>query len=73
MLIPRHKAHTRSARTLLVSAVEELTNQPDAELLDAELIAGFLREALDHLGEVTGHIAPDAIIGRIFASFCVGK
>ncbi len=73
MLIPRHKAHTRSARTFLVSAVEELTNQPDAELLDAELIAGFLREALDHLGEVTGHIAPDAIIGRIFASFCVGK
>jgi len=55
------------------AALATLTGQPDAQLLDAELIAGSLRGALDHLGSITGHIPPDEIIGRIFASFCVGK
>ncbi len=40
---------------------------------DAELVAQSLRSALDALGELVGHITPDDVIGRIFATFCVGK
>lgn len=40
---------------------------------DAELIADRLRTALDELGAVTGRVDPDAVLGRVFASFCVGK
>ena len=40
---------------------------------DVELVAGELRDALDALGQIAGRIDPDQIIGRVFASFCVGK
>jgi tRNA modification GTPase len=72
-LIPRHRAHAKAATDHLGMALETLTDQPETDLLDAELIAGSLRGALDHLGSITGQIPPDEIIGRIFASFCIGK
>lgn len=40
---------------------------------DAELIADRLRAALDELGAVTGRVDPDAVLGLVFSSFCVGK
>jgi tRNA modification GTPase len=39
----------------------------------AELIALELREALDALGRVLGQVTPDDVLGRVFASFCIGK
>ncbi|HYD01593.1 MAG TPA: GTPase [Phycisphaerales bacterium] len=39
----------------------------------AELTAHHLRAALDAFGEVSGAVPPDEVIGRIFASFCIGK
>lgn len=72
-LIPRHREHAARARDFMKAAHNALQDQPVDELLDAEVIAGLLRSALDHLGEITGQITPDAIIGRIFASFCIGK
>ncbi len=39
----------------------------------AEVVAAHLRTALDALGELTGRIGPDAVIGRIFSTFCIGK
>jgi len=45
-----------------------------AHALDGpELVAGSLRAALDALGELTGAVHPDEVIGRLFSSFCVGK
>jgi tRNA modification GTPase len=38
-----------------------------------ELAAAWLRTALDRLGEVSGAIPPDDVLGRIFARFCIGK
>ena len=32
-----------------------------------------LEDALDSLGEVTGQVTPDDVLGSIFANFCVGK
>lgn len=72
-LIPRHRHHASAARAHLAAAIEELRSQPPDDLEHAELIAGALRGALDELGEITGRIPPDAIIGRIFAAFCIGK
>jgi len=41
--------------------------------LPIDLIAVDLRSALDHIGEITGHIASEDILDRIFQEFCIGK
>jgi tRNA modification GTPase len=39
----------------------------------AELVAEDLRLAHRALGEITGEVTSDDLLGRIFASFCIGK
>ncbi len=39
----------------------------------AELLAEDLRQCQDRLGEITGAVTSDQLLGRIFASFCIGK
>jgi tRNA modification GTPase len=39
----------------------------------AELVAVELRTALANLGQISGQIVTEDILGRIFARFCVGK
>lgn len=41
--------------------------------MEHELIAIDLRDALDALGEITGRVDTEEILGRIFSEFCVGK
>lgn len=38
-----------------------------------ELLAEDLRLAADALGEITGTMTPDDLLGKIFSSFCIGK
>jgi tRNA modification GTPase len=38
-----------------------------------DLIAVDLRAALDHIGEITGHVNTEDILDRIFRDFCIGK
>lgn len=38
-----------------------------------ELFAEELRLAHDALGEITGAVCPDDLLGHIFATFCIGK
>jgi tRNA modification GTPase len=38
-----------------------------------ELFAEELRLAQDELGEITGKLLPDDLLGKIFSSFCIGK
>jgi tRNA modification GTPase len=38
-----------------------------------ELLAEELRLAQKALGEITGEVTPDDLLGEIFASFCIGK
>jgi tRNA modification GTPase len=39
----------------------------------AELVAEELRLAQVALGEITGEFTSEDLLGRIFASFCIGK
>lgn len=39
----------------------------------AELVAEELRLAQQALGEITGAVSSDDLLGKIFASFCIGK
>jgi tRNA modification GTPase len=38
-----------------------------------ELVAEELTEAQRALGEITGEVSSDDLLGRIFGSFCIGK
>ena len=38
-----------------------------------DLISQDLREAIYHLGTITGEITTDEILGTIFSRFCIGK
>jgi tRNA modification GTPase len=41
--------------------------------ITTDLIAQDIREILHYLGEITGEITNDEILGNIFANFCIGK
>ena len=71
-LLPRHRRALSETRGHLDEARAAV--RPDAATLgEPELVAGCLRLALDAIGDVTGAISPDEVIGRVFATFCVGK
>jgi tRNA modification GTPase len=38
-----------------------------------ELVAEELRQAHQALGEITGEVSNDALLGAVFATFCIGK
>ena len=41
--------------------------------ISLELFAEELRLAQDHLGQITGKLLPDDLLGKIFSQFCIGK
>lgn len=70
--LPRHRRAMSQARAQLNEALVLI--DPDARSLDEpELIAGSLRSGLDALGELTGPIGTEDLLGRVFSAFCVGK
>lgn len=71
-VLPRHADALRRTLAGLEAALGAVDSQART-LTRPELVAGHLRLALDALGEIAGRVEPDAIIGRIFASFCIGK
>ncbi|MFO7574389.1 MAG: tRNA uridine-5-carboxymethylaminomethyl(34) synthesis GTPase MnmE, partial [Bacteroidales bacterium] len=44
-----------------------------AEDISTDLIAIDARQAIHYLGEITGEISTDEILGNIFRNFCIGK
>jgi tRNA modification GTPase len=44
-----------------------------AENIPTDLIATDIRSALHHLGEITGEVTTEDILGNIFGKFCIGK
>lgn len=59
----------------LLKALEEI--QKVKEGMDigisGDLLAIDIRQALFHLGEITGKVTTDELLGNIFLNFCIGK
>ena len=73
-LQPRHAEALGHATEQLDLARGMLIDQRSASTLsDMELLSEPIRAALDHLGGLGGQVSPDEVIGRVFATFCVGK
>lgn len=73
-LQPRHESTLRAALDQVGQARRQLSSQLTKHAIDdVELIAGHLREALDDLAALGGQLTPDDVIGKVFATFCVGK
>lgn len=61
-------------RQLLQKAKEGLIRSSENSLaISPELVGEDLRIAADALGQMTGHIDVEDILGDIFSSFCIGK
>jgi tRNA modification GTPase len=70
VLNQRHRLLLQDAKTVLWHAgchIEERMHK------HPEFVAADLRRALDLLGQITGTISPDEVLGRIFSQFCIGK
>ena len=64
----RHLDALRRARAHVEEAHRLLT-----ERHAGELVAQELTDAQKQLGEITGEVTSDDLLGRIFGSFCIGK
>jgi tRNA modification GTPase len=71
-LLPRHRRALDETVARLAEARAAIP-AGSRSLSDPALVASALRGALDALGELTGRMSPDDVIGRIFATFCIGK
>ena len=56
---------TREEVNLIISALDNN--------ISSEFIASNIREALNHLGSITGNITNDTLLKNIFSKFCIGK
>ena len=84
-ILPAHPRSTNTQNTVFITKIRHhgaLTNAA-ASLYAAEqalerdvpldLVAVELRTALDHIGEITGHVSNEDILDRVFQDFCIGK
>ena len=64
----RHKKSMEKARKQLRTFLELLGRSEYPEILSIEL-----RNSMNSLGEITGEVTTEDLLGRIFSRFCIGK
>jgi tRNA modification GTPase len=64
----RHVEALQRTREFLEKTLSGLEQQ-----IPGDLLAMDLRQALYHLGEITGQVTADDLLGNIFSRFCIGK
>lgn len=64
----RHFEALQKSHDAIVRVIEGLDNS-----LPSDLLAQDIREVIHFLGEITGEITTDEILGNIFKNFCIGK
>ena len=55
-----------------LSAIKEV-NKGLKNNISGDLLSVDIRRSIEHLGEITGEITNDDVLGNIFANFCIGK
>lgn len=64
----RHKTGIQKAKLSLIRFLQALERGESPEFLAVDL-----RSTIDSIGEITGEITTEDILGRIFSKFCIGK
>ena len=64
----RHYNSLNEAELSLIDIKKGIENGVTGDLLSIDL-----REAIDSIGEITGQITNDEMLGNIFSNFCIGK
>jgi len=64
----RHYEALRNADTAIDRVAKGLKSD-----ISSDLMAQDIREVLHWLGEITGEVTTDEILGNIFSKFCIGK
>ena len=72
-VLSRHRQAMGQARAWLARCEEATDEGQGPAIARPELVADALRGALDALGEVTGAVTPDDVLGLVFSRFCIGK
>lgn len=64
----RHKICLENVVTSLDDAAKTIEDDMSGEFISVDL-----RNALSHLGEITGEVTNDDILNNVFRNFCIGK
>ncbi len=68
MINERHYQLLKKVKDSLINVKNNIKNKSNTDLLAMDV-----KYALNHLGEITGEITNDEILGNIFSKFCIGK
>ena len=64
----RHVSSLNNAQQALMKVNEGLSSN-----IQSDFLALDIRYALEALGEITGQVTNDDLLGNIFSKFCIGK
>ena len=68
MINERHYNCLNKVKESIENVKKNIANKSNTDLLAMDI-----KYALNHLGEITGEITNDEILGNIFSKFCIGK
>ena len=57
---------------LTLNEIKTIKNELDKNI-SGDFLAINIRQALFHLGSITGEVTTDTLLGNIFKNFCIGK
>ena len=69
----RQRASLCATQKAVDQALSLLAGIEKSNLVPSELVALELRSGLDNLGQISGEVITEDILGRIFSRFCIGK
>jgi len=70
-VIISNSRHYEALKKALI-AIKEV-NKGLKSNISGDLLSVDIRRSIEHLGEITGEITNDDVLGNIFANFCIGK
>ncbi len=68
MINERHYDILNKVKESILNVKKNINNKSNTDLLALDI-----KYALNHLGEITGEVTNDEILGNIFSKFCIGK